>query len=50
MYHKLSVTVTGPVALDRNREWSLLERAHNHRLGDASFADYVITTSISYRF
>jgi len=50
MYHELSVTVTGPVAIERNREWSLLERAHNRRLGDASFADYVITTSISYRF
>ena len=50
MYHKLAITVTGPVAIQRNREWSLLELAHHHRLGDASFADFVITSSISYRF
>lgn len=50
VHHKLAITVTGPVAVERNREWSLLERARNRRLGDASFADFVITSSISYRF
>lgn len=56
MYRKFAITVTAPVALARNREWSLAERSFAaqfprfRRSADASFADYLITTSISYRF
>lgn len=44
-HNKFSVTVTAPVALERNRE-----RNFQGRPGDAAFADYLITSSISYRF
>ena len=49
VYRKLSVNVTAPVALDRNREWSVSDlRTGKH--GDAAFADFIITSSISLRF
>lgn len=44
-HNKFSVTVTAPVALERNRE-----RNFQGRPGDAAFADYLITSSIAYRF
>jgi hypothetical protein len=43
-YKKVSVNVTAPVALYRNRLDYL------GRPGDAAFADYIITSSITYRF
>ena len=46
---KLSVGVTAPVALYRNRERSVSDiRSGGH--GDAAFADFIITSSITYRF
>ncbi len=43
---RLSVSVTAPVALERNRQ-----RTFNAATtGDAAFADYSINSSISYRF
>jgi hypothetical protein len=44
-HRKFSITVTAPVAVERNRE-----RNFQGRLGDAAFADYLISSSISYRF
>ena len=49
VYKKVAVTVTAPVALDRNRERSVSD-LRNGRHGDAAFADFIITSSISYRF
>jgi hypothetical protein len=43
-YKKVSVNVTAPVALYRNRLDYL------GRPGDAAFADYIILSSITYRF
>jgi hypothetical protein len=48
-HKKLAITVTAPVAIERNRERSVSDlRSGGH--GDAAFADYIITSSISYRF
>lgn len=48
-HHKWSVQVTAPVALDRNRERSVQDiRTNKH--GDAAFADFIITSSVTYRF
>lgn len=44
-FKKLAINVTAPVAVAVNRE-----RSVNGRLGDAAFADFIITSSISYRF
>jgi hypothetical protein len=49
MYKRLSITVTAPVALERNREKSVTDIATG-RHGDAAFADFVITSSISFHF
>lgn len=46
---KWAVTVTAPVALDRNREKSVSD-LRNGTHGDAAFADYILTGSVSYRF
>lgn len=43
-YNKVAVNVTAPVALYRNRQ------NYMGRPGDAAFADYMILSSISYRF
>ncbi len=43
-YQKVSVNVTAPVALYRNR------LDYMGRPGDAAFADYIILSSITYRF
>ena len=43
-YKKTSVNVTAPVALHRRRENYL------GRPGDAAFADFVILSSLTYRF
>ena len=49
VYRKLSVNITAPVALDRNRERSVSDlRTGKH--GDAAFADFIITSSVSIRF
>ncbi|MEW6156288.1 MAG: transporter [Verrucomicrobiota bacterium] len=48
-HRKFTVNVTAPVALERNREKSVSD-LRNNRHGDAAFADYLITSSISYRF
>jgi hypothetical protein len=48
-YRKLSVSVTAPVAIERNREKSVSD-LRTGRHGDAAFADYIITGSIAYRF
>ena len=49
VHRKLAVTVTAPVAIERNREKSVSDlRSGGH--GDAAFADFIITSSISYRF
>ena len=45
VHHKLAITVTAPVAIAINRERNYLGNA-----GDAAFADYLITSSVSYRF
>lgn len=44
-----SLTVTVPVAVERNRTQSVPERPRG-RHGDAAFADYTINASYSYRF
>lgn len=44
-YKKFSINVSAPVAIENNRERNYLGNA-----GDAAFADYLITSSISYRF
>jgi len=49
MYKQLSISVTAPVALERNREKSVAEIASGQH-GDAAFADFVITSSVSLRF
>lgn len=46
---RVSVTVTTPVALERNREKSVSDLATG-RHGDAAFADYILVASVSYRF
>jgi hypothetical protein len=43
-YKRLSLNVTAPVAIERNRQNYL------GRPGDAAFADYLILSSITYRF
>ncbi len=45
IYKKLAITVTAPVAVAINRERNFAGNA-----GDAAFADYIITSAISYRF
>ena len=48
-HRRFTVNVTAPVAIERNREKNVADlRTGKH--GDAAFADYLITTSISYRF
>jgi len=49
VYQKWAFTVTAPVAIERNREKSVSDLASG-RHGDAAFADFIITSSISYRF
>ena len=44
-YKKTSFNLSAPVALYRNRQ-----RNYQGRAGDAAFADYLITSSITYRF
>ena len=44
-HQKWTLSVTAPVALERNRE-----RNFARVPGDAAFADYLITSAISYRF
>lgn len=44
-YKKASINVTAPVALERNRQPNF-----EGRPGDAAFADFVILSSITYRF
>jgi len=48
-YRKFSISVTAPVAIERNRERSVSD-LRTGRHGDAAFADYLITGSVSYRF
>ncbi|HVY69869.1 MAG TPA: hypothetical protein VHH73_08060 [Verrucomicrobiae bacterium] len=49
VHKKLAITVTAPVAIERNRERSVSDiRTNKH--GDAAFADFIITSNISYRF
>jgi len=48
-YHKWAATVTAPVAIERNRERSVSD-IRTGRHGDAAFADFIITSSVSYRF
>lgn len=48
-HRKFSITVTAPVAMINNRERNVAD-IRNNRHGDAAFADYLITSSISYRF
>ena len=49
VHGKWAISVTAPVAIERNRERSVSdERTGKH--GDAAFADYIITSNISYRF
>ncbi len=49
-YKKLSFNLTVPIAVERNRERSYIEIVENRPGGDAAFADYIITSSVSYRF
>ena len=44
-YRRVSINVSAPVALYRNRQSNYLGRP-----GDAAFADYLILSSITYRF
>ena len=48
-HRKLSVNVAAPVAIERNRERNVTD-IRTGRHGDAAFADYIITSTISYRF
>jgi hypothetical protein len=48
-HKKLAVTITAPVAIERNREASVSD-IRTGRHGDAAFADWILTSSISYRF
>ncbi len=50
MYKKFAFNVSVPVAVERNRQRSYIEIIENRPGGDAAFADYIITSSISYRF
>ena len=56
MKGRLSAAVYAPVALYRNRQASVADKRWDQIVGggttggDAAFADFVITTSISYRF
>lgn len=45
-YKRVSLTVTAPVAIARNRQRTYGEINH----GDAAFADYSINTSLTFRF
>lgn len=47
-YKKLSFNLTVPIAVERNRQRSYIEEPGKG--GDAAFADYIITSSVSYRF
>ncbi len=49
VHKKLAMTVTAPVAVERNRQWSVQDMRRG-RQGDAAFADFIITSSIAYRF
>lgn len=49
-YKKLSFNLTVPIAVERNRQRSYIEIVENRPGGDAAFADYIITSSVSYRF
>ena len=52
-YKKLSFNLTVPIAVERNRQRSYIEEVGhggNGIGGDAAFADYIITSSVSYRF
>ena len=49
VHKKVAVTVTAPVALERNREKSV-DDLRRGRHFQAAFADYVLTGSVSYRF
>jgi hypothetical protein len=49
VHRKLAINVTAPVAIERNREKSVSD-LRNGTHGDAAFADYIITGSITYRF
>ncbi len=49
VYKKWAFTVTAPVAIERNRERSVSDIANGSH-GDAAFADYIITSAVSYRF
>jgi len=52
-YKKLSFNLTVPIAVERNRQRSYIEEVGHGgdgRGGDAAFADYIITSSVSYRF
>jgi hypothetical protein len=46
---KYLVNLTAPVALERNREWSVPNLASGAQ-GDAAFADFLILLSVSRRF
>jgi hypothetical protein len=48
-FHHWAFTVTAPVAIERNREASVSD-LRNGRHGDAAFADFIITSNISFRF
>lgn len=48
-HNKITVVVTAPVALERNREKNASD-LRTGRHGDAAFADYIISSSIAYRF
>jgi hypothetical protein len=50
VHKQFAITVTGPVAIERNRERSVPDMATPGKHGDAAFADYLITSSISFRF
>lgn len=49
VHGKWTLAVTAPVALERNREKNVMD-LRNGTHGDAAFADYIITSGISYRF
>jgi hypothetical protein len=44
-YKRTSLNVTAPVAIERNRQ-----NNYQGRSGDAAFADFMILSSITYRF
>ena len=49
VHKKWAMSVTAPVAVERNRQWSVQDMRRG-RQGDAAFADFIITSSIAYRF